>query len=124
LLRASRIRSFRFHRINFAWTGLFSAFAHNHEIQAPIKSGEVKESGSPSVVLRIDACKLRVLDPEASGSTRGQIQQTMVGTQVLDADDFPEIHFQSTGLDPKGPDIGSCMGTWHCTARIAQLRSR
>jgi hypothetical protein len=46
-------------------TGLFSAFGHNHEIQAPIQSGEVKDSGSPSVELRVDARKLRVLDPEA-----------------------------------------------------------
>ena len=85
-------------------TGFFSAFAHNHEIQAPIQSGEVKESGSPSVELRVDARKLRVLDPEASDSTRGQIQETMLGTQVLDANHFPEIHFQSTGVEAKGPD--------------------
>jgi polyisoprenoid-binding protein YceI len=81
-------------------SGFLSAFGHNHEIQAPIQSGEVKES---SVELRVDARNLRVLDPEVSDSTRAQIQQTMVGTQVLDADRFPEIHFQSTGVEPKGP---------------------
>jgi polyisoprenoid-binding protein YceI len=85
-------------------SGFLSAFGHNHEIQAAIQSGEVKESGSPSVELRVDARKLRVLDPEASDSTRGQIQETMLGTQVLDANHFPEIHFQSTGVEPKGPD--------------------
>jgi polyisoprenoid-binding protein YceI len=85
-------------------TGFFSAFAHNHEIQAPIQSGGVQESGSASVELRVDARKLRVLDPEASDSTRAQIQETMLGTQVLDADHFPEIHFQSVGVGPKGPD--------------------
>lgn len=30
-------------------SGFLSAFGHNHEIQAPIQSGEVKESGSPRV---------------------------------------------------------------------------
>jgi polyisoprenoid-binding protein YceI len=85
-------------------SGFLSAFGHNHEIQAPIRSGQVKESGSPSVELRVDARKLRVLDPEASDSTRAQIQETMLGTQVLDADHFPEILFQSTGMEPKGPD--------------------
>jgi polyisoprenoid-binding protein YceI len=85
-------------------SGFLSAFGHNHEIQAPIQSGQVKESGSPSVELRIDARKLRVLDPEASDTTRAQIQETMLGAQVLDADHFPEIHFQSTGVEPKGPD--------------------
>jgi polyisoprenoid-binding protein YceI len=85
-------------------SGFLSAFGHNHEIQAPIQSGQVKESGSPSVELRVDARKLRVLDPEASDSTRAQIQETMLGTQVLDADHFPEIRFQSAGAEPKGPD--------------------
>lgn len=85
-------------------SGFLSAFGHNHEIQALIQSGEVKESGSPSVELRVDARKLRVLDPEASDSTRAQVQETMMGAQVLEADRFPEIHFQSTGVDQKGTD--------------------
>jgi polyisoprenoid-binding protein YceI len=80
------------------------------EIQAPIQSGQVKESGSPSVELHVDARKLRVLDPEASDSTRAQIQETMLGTQVLDADHFPEIRFQSTGVEPKGPDHWTIRG--------------
>jgi polyisoprenoid-binding protein YceI len=84
--------------------GFLSAFGHNHEIRAPIQSGQVKESGSLSVELHIDARKLRVLDPEASDSTRAQIQETMLGAQVLDADHFPEIRFQSTELEPKGPE--------------------
>jgi polyisoprenoid-binding protein YceI len=83
-------------------SGFLSAFGHNHEIQAPIQSGEVKESGDLSVVLRVDAHKLRVLDPEASESTRAQIQETMLGPQVLDADRFPEIRFQSTEIEPRG----------------------
>jgi polyisoprenoid-binding protein YceI len=85
-------------------TGAFSAFGHNHEIQAPIQSGEVNESDKPSVELRVDAHKLRVVDPEASDDTRAQIQKTMQGPQVLDADHFPEIHFQSISVEPKGQD--------------------
>jgi polyisoprenoid-binding protein YceI len=85
-------------------SGFLSAFGHNHEIQAPIQSGQVKESGNPSVELRVDARKLRVLDPDASDSTRAQIQETMLGTQILDADHFREIRFQSTGVEQKGPD--------------------
>lgn len=83
-------------------SGFFSAFAHNHEIEAPIDSGEVNESGALSVELRVDARKLRVLDPEASAGTRAQIQQTMEGPQVLDSGRFAEIHFQSTSVEPKG----------------------
>src|ERR1700682_701914 len=84
-------------------SGFLSAFGHNHEIQAPIQSGEVKESGNPSVSLRVDARKLQVLDPEASEETRAQIQNTMQGTQVLDVNHFPEIHFQSTSIESKVP---------------------
>jgi hypothetical protein len=106
-------------------SGFLSAFAHNHEIQAPIQSGQVKESGSPSVEIRIDTRKLRVLDPEASDSTRAQIQETMLGNQVLDADHFPQrFIFNLPAWNRKGQTIGSCMGTWDCTARITQLRSR
>jgi polyisoprenoid-binding protein YceI len=85
-------------------SGFLSAFGHNHEIQAPIQSGQVKEHGSPSVELRVDARKLRVLDPEVSDDTRAQIQETMLGTQVLDANHFPDIRFQSTEVESKGPD--------------------
>jgi polyisoprenoid-binding protein YceI len=91
-------------RVHVYKTGFFSAFAHNHEIEAPIESGEVTEAGSPSVDLGVDARKLRVLDPEASADTRAQIQATMQGPQVLDANRYPEIHFRSTTVEPDGTD--------------------
>ena len=37
---------------------------------------------------------MRVVDPKASQDTRTKIQETMLGTQVLDAGHFPEIRFQ------------------------------
>ncbi|HVS87890.1 MAG TPA: YceI family protein [Candidatus Acidoferrum sp.] len=92
-------------------TGFFSAFAHNHEIEAPIESGEVAESGTPSVKLRVDARKMRVLDPEASADTRAQVQKTMLGPQVLDTERFPEIQFQSTEVEAKGTDHWLVHGT-------------
>jgi len=39
-----------------------------------------------------------------SETTRAQIQETMQGSQVLDVVHFPEIRFQSTRVEPKGPD--------------------
>jgi polyisoprenoid-binding protein YceI len=62
----------------------------------------VKESDSPSVELRVYARKLQVLDPEVSEGTRAQLQDTTQGIQVLDIIHFPEIRFQSTGVQPKG----------------------
>ncbi len=91
-------------KIHVSKSGFFSAFAHNHDIEAPIVSGEVQTTGSPSVELRVDARKLRVLDPELSENTRAQIQKTMEGPQVLDADRFPEIHFLSNEIEAKGTD--------------------
>ena len=91
-------------RVRVFKTGLFSAFGHNHEVEAPIEWGEVIEDPSPSVELRVDARKIHVLDPEESEDTRAQIQKTMHGSQVLDADRFPEIHFRSTSVESKGTD--------------------
>lgn len=85
-------------------SGVFSAFAHNHEIDAPIEGGEVDESGAPSVELRVDARKLRVVDSEASTDTRAKIQETMLGPQVLDGNRFPDIHFKSTQVEAQGAD--------------------
>ena len=85
-------------------SGLFSPFAHDHEIEAPIESGEVNDSGSLSVELRVNASKIRVMDPGESEGTRAKIQATMEGAEVLDSKRFSEIHFQSTEVEPKGAD--------------------
>ncbi|MGH9733715.1 MAG: YceI family protein [Candidatus Acidiferrales bacterium] len=92
--------------------GFFSAFAHNHEIDAPIESGEVADDGDQgSVDIHVDARKLRVTDQEASADTRAQIQKTMLGSQVLDANRYPEIHFQSVTVERKGANSWSVNGT-------------
>ena len=98
-------------RVHVYKTGFFSAFAHDHEVEAPIESGEVTDSGSLSVELRVDARKMRVLDPEVSEDTRAQIQKTMQGPQVLDADRYSEIHFRSVGVEPKGVNHWLVTGT-------------
>jgi polyisoprenoid-binding protein YceI len=85
-------------------TGILSGLAHNHEIEAPIEWGEVKDSEISSVELRVDSSKLRVLDPEVSDGTRATIQATMRSAEVLDVGRFPEIHFQSTGVETSGTD--------------------
>ena len=41
-------------------SGFLSAIGHNHEIQAPIESSEVKRPDSPSVDVRVAARQLRV----------------------------------------------------------------
>jgi len=79
-------------------SGLFSAFAHDHEIEAPIEKGLIDSSANPAVQLQIDARKLRVLDPESSADARAEIERTMEGSTVLDTGHFPDISYQSTSV--------------------------
>jgi polyisoprenoid-binding protein YceI len=82
-------------------SGAFSAFAHDHEIQAPIAEGKIDSSGN-SVQLRVDSRQMRVLDPEISADKRSEIQHTMQSAAVLDAEKFPEISYQSTTVTSRG----------------------
>jgi hypothetical protein len=88
-------------------SGAFAAFAHDHEIEAPIAEGKIDEgkldsSDHASVQLRVDSRKMRVLDPEIAADKRAEIQHTMLGTTVLDAEKFPEISYQSTSVTGRG----------------------
>jgi polyisoprenoid-binding protein YceI len=82
-------------------TGLFSAFAHDHEIGAPIKSGSLNEA-TKSIEFTVDSRSLHVLDPKASESERAEIQSSMQGPKVLDSEKYPEIRFQSTSTGEAG----------------------
>jgi len=82
-------------------SGAFSAFAHDHEIQAPIAEGKI-DSSDNSVQLRVDSRKMRVLDPETSADKRAEIQHTMQSAAVLDVEKFPEISYQSTTVTSRG----------------------
>jgi hypothetical protein len=83
-------------------SGAFSAFARDHEIQAPIDEGKIDSSASPSVQLRVDSRKMRVLDPEIAVDKRAKIQHTMQGNAVLDVEHFPEISYRSTAITKTG----------------------
>jgi polyisoprenoid-binding protein YceI len=84
-------------------SGLFSGFAHNHQIEARGLEGQVMTTEKQQVTLRIDARKIKVLDPDVSADDRADVQQTMEGPKVLDITRFPEIRFQSTSVNQKGP---------------------
>jgi hypothetical protein len=88
-------------------SGLFSLFAHNHEIEAPIISGSVATGLSPAVELQIAAANLRVLDPGVAAETREEIHKRMLGPDVLDAARYPLIRFVSRRVQETGRD------RWH-----------
>ncbi|RPJ57804.1 MAG: YceI family protein [Acidobacteria bacterium] len=91
-------------------SGLFSAFAHNHEIEARGLEGEVVTTENQQVSLRIDTRKIKVLDPQLSADDRAEVQRTMEGPKVLDITRFPEIRFQSTSVTQKNPTLWQVSG--------------
>jgi polyisoprenoid-binding protein YceI len=90
--------------------GLLSALGHNHEIAAPIVRGSV-DTSARQVQLYANAGALQVRDPDASGKDRAEIQSTMLGPEVLDAQRYPEIVFRSTAVEAAGPNSWTVEGT-------------
>ena len=84
-------------------SGLFSAFADSHEIRAPISSGLVDETGW-RVELVIDSRRLVALDPNLAPEKRQQVQQRMLGQEVLDSNRFGEIRFEASKVDQASQD--------------------
>jgi polyisoprenoid-binding protein YceI len=77
--------------------GLFSAFADNHVIDAPIASGTYDDA-QKAVTLTVDATQMRVLDPKAPANRRADVQSNMTGPQVLDVNTYRTIVFRSTSI--------------------------
>lgn len=90
-------------------SGLFSGFAHDHQIAAPLSSGAVDLSAL-SVEVHFDARQLKVLDPNVSAGDRAKVQETMLSNQVLDAQRFPEIMFVSRSVKPSGENAYNVEG--------------
>jgi len=82
-------------------TGLFSAFAHDHEISAPIRDGKFSET-DPSVDLTAMRSRCGSWIRTCPRRTGLEIQENMLGPKVLDTGQFPEIRFRSTAVEPAG----------------------
>jgi hypothetical protein len=83
-------------------SGLFSAFADDHVIRAPIASGRVSEEGTLAVELAVNAAQMTVLDPTLPTDKRAEVQARMRGPEVLDSTRYPDIRFASTDIAPDG----------------------
>src|SRR5438445_3900718 len=69
--------------VHVSKAGLFSGFGDNHEVEAPISEGFVDETkGMVGIV--IDSRRMRVLDPQLPPDKRQQVQDRMLGPDVLD----------------------------------------
>lgn len=91
-------------------SGLFRAFADDHEIEAPLAEGSLDDSGTPAVRLAIDVRGMRVLDPGLSINDRRDVQTRMLGPEVLDADRFARIRFRSVAIQRGVADHWSVRG--------------
>ena len=80
-------------------TGLLRGLADNHEIQGIVKSGFIKDTMPIEARIVVAAGNLRVLDRGASAKDREQVQVRMLGPEVLDANRFPEIRFESSSAE-------------------------
>ncbi len=101
-------------------SGLFSAFADNHVISAPIASGSIAEGAPLGIELVVRSANLRVLDPNLSPERRAEVQARMLGAEVLDVTRFSDITFASTAIDPAGADRWKVAGrlTIHGQTRV------
>ena len=102
--------------------GLLSALGHDHEIAAPIASGTV-DTGAQTAELHVDASTLRVRDPNGPEKDRAEIQQTMLGPEVLDSEHHREIVFRSTAAGSAGSGAWKVRGnlTLHGQTRPVML---
>src|SRR5580765_4199520 len=90
-------------------SGLFSGFAHNHVVVAPISHAAIdpaKLTAEITVVTR----EMKVTDPDVSEKDRAEIQSTMLGPKVLDQEKYPDIHFKSSSIKQTSPQHYSVAG--------------
>jgi polyisoprenoid-binding protein YceI len=91
-------------------SGLFSGFAHNHVVVAPIARAAI-DAGKPAAEITVVTKEMKVTDPEVSAKDRAEIQSTMLGPKVLDQEKYPEIHFRSSRIEQTGPQHYRVAGT-------------
>ena len=93
-------------------SGLFSAFADDHVIRAPIASGFISADAPFGVEISVRSANLKVLDPRLAVSKRAEVQARMLGSEVLDSAKYPDIIFASTAIESVGTD------RWTVTGRL------
>ena len=82
--------------IHVGKSGLLSAAAHDHTINAPISSGAILESGTPHIEFRVETAKMTVKpDPRIDAKDQATIQ-THMEEMTLETKNFPEITFRSS----------------------------
>lgn len=88
--------------IHVGKSGLLSAAAHDHTIDAPIFSGTIRESATPHIEFIVKTAKMTVKpDPKVDAKTQATIQTDME-EMTLETKKFPEIAFRSSRIEKLG----------------------
>jgi hypothetical protein len=93
-------------------SGLFSAFADDHVIKAPVSRGWLADGPSAGVEVSIHAADLNVMDPSLAADRRAEVQAKMLSADVLDVAKFPDITFTSNAVESAGAD------RWNVSGRL------
>ncbi|HKV95027.1 MAG TPA: YceI family protein [Candidatus Angelobacter sp.] len=88
--------------IKVSKSGLFSGFAHDHVVVAPVARADVDPQRLTAEITVITK-EMKVTDPEVADKDRAEIQSTMLGPKVLDQEKYPEIHFNSIRIEQTSP---------------------
>src|SRR5580698_3737077 len=85
--------------IHVGKSGLFSAAAHDHIVDAPISNGTISELANPHIEFRVETAKMSV-KPDAKIDAKDQATiQTHMQEMTLETKKFPEITFRSVKID-------------------------
>lgn len=106
--------------IHVGKAGLFSGFGHTHTVVAPVQRTEI-DPAKMSATIVVLTKGMRVVDKDVSEKDRAQIQADMLGPKVLDAQQFPQIVFQSSRIEAAGPQQYRVSGTLELHGRRKEL---
>lgn len=101
-------------------SGLFSGFAHDHIVLAPIGGASIDPQGMKAEV-SFSTKDMKVTDPGVSDKDRAEIQSTMLGPKVLDAEKYPEVRFRSSHIAQASPGHYNVTGTLELHGTSKQL---
>jgi len=97
--------------IQVAKDGFLKAFGHDHLVSATKYSGEIQLDAAKvedsSVSFIVETPSLKVIDPGESEKDRNEVQETMLGKEVLDAMQYPQIKFASSSVKSKSTSNGN-----------------
>jgi polyisoprenoid-binding protein YceI len=85
--------------IHVGKSGLLSAAARDHTINAPISSGTVRESTAPHIEFTVETAEMTVKpDPRIDAKDQATIQ-THMEEMTLETKKYPEITFRSSRIE-------------------------